>query len=276
MRTRALLVLLAVVAGLGAVTARVAGARASGPDVRASLTIYRPSRGLPVVRTLTISRAGHPVYRAPVTYEECGHRCSPPQGPLDRPVRIVSLDGENSLDVLLTLYTGGAHCCTVAEVFRPNPASGGRYRLASSYDFADDGYRLRTFDGSPAFVTADDSFAEAFTDFAASGRPLQIRRLRGTRWVDVTRAHPALVRADAAGWLTAYRKLAGSDYRDSVGVIAAWVADEATLGRRGPAFAYLRAQARAGRLRSAFGRSDSGDRFITALQRLLRRDGYPR
>jgi hypothetical protein len=186
-------------------------------------------------------------------------------------VQIADVQNDGAADVLLNLYTGGAHCCSVAEVFAPSAALGGRYVPAASHDFGDPGYDLRSLGGARSFVTGDDSFAYAFTDFAASGLPLQILQISDGRFADVTSRFPALVRTDAARWLHAYTRARGVD---DVGLAAAWAADECRLGRSAQALDYLRAQARAGRLRSSLGAAYSGDRFITRLRRLLRRDGY--
>ena len=278
---RRALLSLALVAGMS--SAAVTGAQAAASPPRSvsaasgGLTATLSYRGaVPSFRDLrlTIARGATTLYRAPVSYRACGRRCWPVSGSTaTSPVQITDVQNDGAADVLLNLYSGGAHCCSIAEVFSPRAAPGGRYVLAAAHDFGDPGYRLRTLGGRESFVTGDDSFAYAFTDYAASGLPLQILRLTDGRFADVTSQFPALVRRDATRWLTAYVRARG---RDDVGVAAAWAADECRLGRSAPAFAYLRAQARAGRLQSGFGRAYSGTRFIARLRTQLRRDGYLR
>ena len=128
--------------------------------------------------------------------------------------------------------------------------------------------------GRYEFLTADDSFAYRFTDFAASGLPIEIETFSDRRFTDVTRHYPRLVAKDAAVWLGAFQRMAGEHYQDSVGVIAAWAADEDLLGHDKLVNTYLAQQAAAGHLNGAF--SPGGTRFIAILQKFLRRRGYLR
>ena len=69
--------------------------------------------------------------------------------------------------------------------------------------------------------------------------------------------------------------MARGHYADSVGVIAAWAADEYRLGKSAAANRYLHQQAKAGHLKSALAPNEpQGQKFVAALQRFLRRHGY--
>lgn len=211
-------------------------------------------------------------FHGPVSNRACGTGCLVSTAPADPPLRFAPLDGAGSADLIVNLYSGGANCCSVLDLFRPSAALGGQYVLSASHNFAYAGYRLERIHRRHVFVTADPSFSTAFTDFADSGLPLQILRLEGVKFVDVTSRYPGLVRLDAIRWMTAYRKARG---HNDVGLIAPWAADEARLGRWSSAHAYLVSQARAGRLRSTlFPHAASGTRFIAQLETLLRREGY--
>src|SRR5579875_239497 len=222
--------------------------------------------------TLTIGDGTTTLFHGTVSNRACGSGCVVSTAPLDPPVRFAPLDGSGSADVLVDLYTGGAHCCTVLDVFRPSAALGGRYVLSASHNFADAGYRLERIGSLELFRTVDPSFAYAFTDYADSGEPLQLLQLSGVRFIDVTSRYPRLVRRDAARWMTAYHRAHG---RNDVGLIAPWAADEARLGHWRAAHAYLVSQAKAGRLNSPLNqRAWSGVNFVRHLERLLRREGY--
>ena len=230
----------------------------------------------PVPPTLTITGHGstrtRTLFHGPVSNHACGTGCLVSTAPADPPLRFAPLDGAGSADLIVNLFSGGANCCSVLDLFRPSAALGGRYVLSASHNFAYAGYRLERIHRRHVFVTADPSFSTVFTDFADSGMPLQILRLSGVRFADVTSRYRGLVRLDAARWMTAYRKARG---RNDVGLIAPWAADEARLGRWSSAHAYLVSQARAGRLRSTlFPHAASGTRFIAQLETLLRREGY--
>jgi hypothetical protein len=95
---------------------------------------------------------------------------------------------------------------------------------------------------------------------------------RRGRFSDVTRSHKALVRSDARRWKREYRKR--RDGHRSLGVLAAWTADQYVMGRKHQAHRFLAGERRAGRLRSAFESWKSGGAFISQLKRRLRRWGY--
>lgn len=251
-------------------------------DVTATLTYQKTypeggNIGVPEARDsiLTIEVAGHLAYRAAVFSPVCGRLCWPEPSygsGQDHALRVVRLQ-PGSPDVVLSLFSGGAHCCFVDQVFSPGS---GRFYVKSEIDLGDPGARLETLPGSPyvAIVTANDEFAYEFTDFAASGLPIKILRHEHASFLDVTRHYPALVRADASQWLSAFYAQKSSHYQDSVGVIAAWAADEYLLGRSPEADQFLHQQAAAGHLNSLLTPSLKGTTFIGQLQRFLEREGY--
>ena len=160
-------------------------------------------------------------------------------------------------------------------MFTFDPAT--RTYAKAERNFGDPGDRIEDLghDGRFEFVTADDAFAYAFTDFAASGLPVQILKFSGGRFHDVTNQYPALIRKDAASWLKAFKGMARQHYADSVGVIAAWAADEYRLGNSAMANRYLSQQAKAGHLKSALAPTvPQGQKFVAALKTFLRRHGY--
>lgn len=225
---------------------------------------------------LQISRAGTVVYDEPVSSSSCGQSCAP--GAVDSSsssVHVLDLEHNGSPDVVLDLYSGGAHCCSIEQVFSYAPSSG--TYVETERNFGDPGDRIRRLDGRYLFFTADDRFAYAFTDYAASGLPLQILSFSQGRFHDVTRDYPSLVRRDAQLWMKGFNSMARQHYADSVGVVAAWAADEELLGQGSRVHSFLEDQARAGHLNSLLEpKADSGQRFIRALYAQLRHDGYVR
>jgi hypothetical protein len=224
---------------------------------------------------LTIMVGGHLAYRAAVYSPVCGRLCWPEATYGSSPghaLRVVRLQ-PGSPDVVLGLFSGGAHCCFVDQVFSPGT---GRFYVKSEIDLGDPGARLETLPGNPyaAIITANDDFAYEFTDFAASGLPIKIVRHEGTRFVDVTRHYPVLVRADSSQWLDAFYSQKSSNYQDSVGVIAAWTADQYLLGRSVEANTFLNQQAAAGHLNSLLNPTLKGKVFVAQLHKFLLRQGY--
>jgi hypothetical protein len=224
---------------------------------------------------LSISRAATTVYSRPVESRYCPGACIP-EGlagpPASSPLAVVDLEGTGEPTVVLHLYTGGEHCCSVLQIFSYAPTTGS-YQLVER-DFGDAADLIADVAGDRRLEieSADDRFAYRFTSFAFSGLPLQIWRLQGGRLVDGTRAFPAALAADAARQWAAF--VANRRQGLGLGFVAAWTADEALLGRRAAAARTLRAEARRHRLRSADHLSPTGTAFIRTLNRFLARNGY--
>jgi hypothetical protein len=225
-------------------------------------------------QTLQISRGGQVLYSKPVTAPECDSGCAPLDnlgGPgQSNSVHVLDLDASGEPEVLVDLYTGGAHCCAIAEVFAYSAATNA-YALTSK-DFGDPAWEIQNIGpgGQPLFVSADDYFAYAFTDYADSGLPIQIWSFGSGRFQDVTRSYPTLIAKDAAMWWKAFRH----NYANGEGLIAAWAADEELLGKNAVVQSALKRQARLGHLRGGF--SSHGKKFVRDLNKFLRRRGYIR
>lgn len=225
---------------------------------------------------LKISVKGRVVYDEPVSSRFCGHRCAPLSS-VDRrdSVRVAELEGAGSPSVVLGLYTGGAHCCTVLQVLY-RPPGGSKFVLAER-ELGDPIARIEDLSGTgrDELLTANDAFAYTFTDYAASGLPLQILSFSKGRFHVVTRQYPALIESDAEMWLDAYGEQRKRHYEDTVGLIAAWAADEDELGHAEAVAAFLAEQAKAGHLNSPLSPVvPSGGKFVAKLDRFLRKLGY--
>ena len=224
---------------------------------------------------MTISRGGTVLYSQPVVSKFCGKLCWPgPAVGRHSSVQVVDLEHDGEPDVVLDLYSGGAHCCTVVEVFSFDAAAATYVETERTFGDPDARVVDLAHNGQFEFLTADDSFAYRFTDFAASGLPIAILTFAGGRFTDVTRSYPKLIAKDAAFWLRAFKRMAGDHYSDSVGVIAAWAADQYLLGHVKLANRYLHQQAVAGHLNAPF--AGGGTRFVVKLEKFLRRRGYVR
>jgi hypothetical protein len=227
--------------------------------------------------TLTIAQAGKVFYDQPVVSKFCAARCQP-QTPLSRQpsVQVVDLEHNGQPDVVLDLYSGGAHCCSIAQIFSFDP--GTMTYVKTEHDFGDPGERIEDLghNGRYEFLTADDSFAYEFTDFAASALPIQILTFSNRHFQNLTLSYPKLVAEDAASWLKAFKSMSRQHFEDSVGVIAAWAADEDLLGHSKLVSRYLAQQLKAGHLNSALGPEEGGKKFVAKLQRFLRKHGYLR
>ena len=251
---------------------------ATSGAVTATFTFTASAAGTYPTKTLTISRSGQAVYDEPVTSSYCGSAavptaqqyCAPGYAGGRRAVHVVRLEPGSEPNVVLDLYTGGAHCCSVEQVFSFDPGTGTYAR--TERNFGDPGERLVDLGhtGRDEFLTADDSFAYAFTDYAGSGLPLEILAFAGGRFTDVTRRYPELIARDAARYLSAFKH----DLKDGDGLIAAWAADEDNLGHTRLVASTLAKYLGAGELHGL--NYPSGRKFVKALNRLLKKDGYVR
>jgi hypothetical protein len=273
---RAIPILCAAVALVAPQAAAAATQTATAGDVTATFTYYGT---YPQYHgeTLSISRAGQVIYDQPVSSRDCltgTYECAPGNISGGDSVHIVNLESTSEPNVVLDLYTGGAHCCWVEQVFSFDAATS--TYLMSERDFWDVGDQMVDLrhDGLSEFLSADERFEYAFTDYAASGAPIQILSFAGGHFTDITRQFPKLIARDAAVWMKAFKAQAKEHYPDSVGVVAAWAADEDLLGHHKLVARFLARQAKLGHLNSPI--EPGGKKFVRALQKMLRKDGYVR
>lgn len=242
-------------------TTASSGSTTATASYRATAGVYPAASGV----ALTITRAGAVLIRTRIDL-------APDVWPGHGFLHVADLERSGSPDVVVDLYTGGEHCCSIVRIYRFDPARANYTSVQR--DFWDPGTRLEMIDGGYVFVSADSRFEYEFTSFAYSGDPLQIWRLTAGRFVDVTRSFRARISRDAERWWSSY--LASRRRGLGLGFLAAWAGDEELLGRGSLVTATLAAQNAAGFLRSGDGASRGGAAFIAELTKLLRRDGYTR
>jgi hypothetical protein len=224
---------------------------------------------------LEISRDGkllHDGVPAPAPCREFA--CGPTIGMKGFPaLRVRDLDADGEPEVLLTAFTGGAHCCVIAQILQLEGDRSG-YE-AVDFDFGNGGFSLRDpdGDGGPEFVSSDEAFAYRFTAYAFSGRPLLISRYERGTLTDVTNSFPGLIRRDARAYWRGYLSLRENHDNTARGQISAWAADQYRLGKRTRALEVLRREARRGYLASTPAR---GLRWVKVLDSFLRSRGYSR
>jgi subtilisin-like proprotein convertase family protein len=246
--------------------------RAGARGTTAALS-YRESHDVYRGLRLRISRRGATVFDAPPRRV---HPCAcPNDGPVGGgAVRVRDLDRDGEPEVLVDFYSGGAHCCFYTDVYR-YAARSRTYRPTVEYwgDLAPKLVDLG-LDGRPEFRTGDDRFAYAFTSFAASAFPIRILRFDHGRFVDVTRRFPRLVRRDAVELYALYRSQLRSPSYDVRGILAAWLADEYSLGRGRAGWRVLERAERRGELGRKPDIWPAGKAYLRKLRAFLRRTGY--
>jgi hypothetical protein len=265
-----------VVSFIVRVTAR-AQERASSGGVQAKLFYVKPRGEVPSSFKnfrIQISRGGMLLVDATVpaypTHRDYGVQ---PAGYGERrSVFVRDLDGDGEPEVLLDLYWGGAHCCFWSRIYRYDTAAA-RYRVSLHF-WGDPSYHLGNMDadGQPEFVTADDRFAYRFTAFAFSGMPIQLWSYRSDKFTNVTRRFPKLVAKDATHQWRAY--LGSRKYHETRGFLAAWAADEYSLGHSQEVERTLAGLIQHGDVVGS-PRQDPHT-FVRILKRFLRSTGYIR
>jgi hypothetical protein len=222
---------------------------------------------------LVIQRGGSVALDQAVRSSDCADACWPGAGALDsKSVSVRDLNGDGEPEVVLDLFTGGAHCCLVTQVFA---LDGATYRLIE-HNFADPGYTLKELngDGVPEFSSGDYRFEYSLASYAGSFVPIQVWRFKDGGFADVTREFPKLIRADSKRHWRYYRKYIGrrAPYNDpGLGALAAWAGDEYLLGHGARVQSELRSALRRGWLNGGF---THGRGTIRALNRLLADSGY--
>lgn len=178
------------------------------------------------------------------------------------PLIVRDLDGDGEPEVLVRLYSTGAHCCLRSVI--ASVAPGGSYGL-STQNWLDASWTLNDLDadGIPEFVSWDPRWGYWATSYAESARPLRIWSFGGGALVDTTANHRPQLLKDQAQQLRRFQ--AGRNRQsEGFGPLAAYMADAYVLGTQ-----------RAGWLRiySAY-RHRGRERFFAALRSKLAALGY--
>lgn len=252
---------------------------ATSGDVRATLTYNCPD-GTYTCREMRfrISRgSGNSNVVLDQRLTLAGNQPFGPGRPDGNSVYFANLDSDAEPEILVDLYTGGAHCCLVSFIYDYNGSSYNRI----GRNWGDPGYVLTNIDRRerPEFRSGDKRFAFLYTSFAESRFPIQIWRFRGGRLKTVTREFRNTVRRDRDSHLRAYRRIrrAKGDVR---GALAAYQADNYLLGRRTAARGWriLRRVVRQGKVNRPreLAHGPYGRAYLRSLQRKLRQFGYTR
>jgi hypothetical protein len=143
-------------------------------------------------------------------------------------VQIAELDpGNPHPEVVVSFYTGGAHCCSDTSVILSN-ADGSSWRTLDIGEF--DGGPMLTVDldndGRYEFEVRDNSFLYTFACYACSETPLQVLAIEAGALKDVS-SEPRFRKAHEA-WL---KNMIGNVPEDDVnGFLAGYVGEKSLLG----------------------------------------------
>lgn len=135
------------------------------------------------------------------------------------------LTGDDNAEVIVETYSGGAHCCTIHEVYTWT----GKEFEEINFGYRDgNGGEFQDLDNDEVFeyLTFDGAFLYAFSSYAGSFPPSQILRIGNNGLEDVTREYPERLRGTA--WQM-YQSIQSRDYELN-GILAGYVAQKMLLG----------------------------------------------
>jgi hypothetical protein len=223
---------------------------------------------------LKVAGSGRSLWQGPVNPPDRAVAVIPlPIGPTkspamqsDEPLCVARFAGADQPAILLGLYTGGAHCCTVVRAMSLSGTG------ASSFvdrNLGNPTAALSAEGDNALVVTADDAFSYAFTDYAESGAPIQTLEVQHGDLVNTIRQHPRLVAADTQKWMDLFIRQPANP----LGYLAAWAADECVAGQDAQVWATLGTYQEQGRLPPGpF--SPGGSAFVEQLRQFLGEHGY--
>jgi hypothetical protein len=142
-------------------------------------------------------------------------------------VSLKDLDGDRLSEVIVSSYSGGAHCCTNLKIYSWR---GDRFTRTQTGLLDGDGGMFQDLngDGKQEFLTSDNAFLYAFSSYAGSFPPSVIYEFRKGKLEEVTRKYPKYLRSRLQQMFKAYK-----EQRNQIeinGVIAGYVAQKALLG----------------------------------------------
>lgn len=191
---------------------------------------------------------------------------------------VLALNQDAEPEILLDVYSGGAHCCTSSLIYSYVPERES-YTVLNHF-WGNAGYQLSDLDadGVPEFATRDDSFAYAFAAYAVSRYPIAIWRYDGQSMENVTREFPDLIYSDAYRHWQEFERLRNGEifdepYTDDTAyiyqeyeqaILAAYLADKYLLGQEADGWQ---------RVRAVYRRGDR-DQFFAELSSFLSETGY--
>jgi hypothetical protein len=146
--------------------------------------------------------------------------------------RVVRLDAKTAVpQIVMTAYTGGAHCCTVTKIAIAVSADKWEIIDGPLLD-GDRGYLFYDADrdGTDELVSVDQNFLYGFACYACSSPPTRIAKLDGTKIVDVTfdPKYRNFLRRELADMEKEARK-DPSQWHEN-GFLAGWVAAKSAVG----------------------------------------------
>ena len=179
-------------------------------------------------------------------------------------VRLRDLDADREPEVIVDLFTGGAHCCAFSTIYTFEEGTGKYARVRRNW--RDAGYRIQDVgrDGTVELRSRDARFGYAFPPTPSPTCRCSIFRLGEGRLTDVTPNYRRWLRADARKALRLYQRVRERD----VNVAASWPRTRPTATGSGSAAPH------AGRCSARCAAGTWTPAYVKRVDRFLKRIGY--
>lgn len=108
-------------------------------------------------------------------------------------MNIIDFNGDGKKNLLISVYTGGAHCCVMLFT---GVMENGKFRIPDTLFLGNAGYNIADLekDGVLEIESASDMFAYAFTNYAETRFPPRVYRVKKNKFVNVTKEYPKMAK----------------------------------------------------------------------------------
>jgi hypothetical protein len=152
-------------------------------------------------------------------------------------VELKDLDNNGTDEVIISTYSGGAHCCTSFVIYTWQQD---KFVKAETgfLDGVGGSFEDLNQDKKYEFVTLDNAFLYAFSSYAGSFPPSKIYTFQQGKLEDVTRKYPQELRKTLTAMYQAFQT-AKKEKTEVNGILAGYVAQKILLGEYEEAWQFL-------------------------------------
>ena len=143
-------------------------------------------------------------------------------------VKLDDIDNDGNHEVIVQIYTGGAHCCSLYTIYTWQ-GDGFATDETGYLDGAGGKFEDLDGDGIQEFQTLDNAFFYAFDSYAGSFPPSLILSLKDGKFVDTTKLYPQELKSHAWQMFQTLRNAQEQGYGGN-GILAGYVAQKILLG----------------------------------------------